>query len=178
MKRRSVFLVFLSIVLIGHSAVAGGTREAGGGFDLETHRFREHGFAIDFPGSWSIGTSDQLVVYARNDEPDAADTFAENVSVAVYDLPSQTSLSDLADSLLADLRNYERIDEGAVTIDGHDVRYVIRSTSIGSTTGVLLAYMFIRGDTGYSISCWSLKGEFDVYRPLFERIASSFRFIG
>jgi hypothetical protein len=176
--QRIFTIALVCLFCLGGLLSASGSAESTAVADvpLEKYRARNSGFTISFPHTWSLGTGDSLIVFARDDNRSDGDTFSENISVASYQLEEDVSLKGFSQSLLQDLEGYERIDEGKTEVDGREARYVVWATQIGKTKGVLMAYFFIHRDTGYTISCWCLREEFDKYRPLFDRVAASFRF--
>lgn len=141
---------------------------------------KEKKFSIEFPGDWErregfMGTAVMALRGAAGEE------FRENVNVvAETTANSLPTASEYMSRNLAQmekvLRDFTRIESGTTWIDKQEAKWVIYSHRMGSLRLKVLAYMILKDNRAYVITCTSTLDGFQDWRGEFELIAAGFTF--
>jgi len=142
---------------------------------------QEAGFSIRFPESWENKKSFMWTdVVSLSQSENADDGFRENVSVLVEKIKHGTGFDEYRKNFLDILKkNYSdlRIEEKSKTvIDGFTAERVLYTHSVDQFKVKVMVFIFVKGESGYVITCSAEPEKFVSYSDKFKDIVKSFRF--
>lgn len=144
-----------------------------------------HKFQVELPDSWSLGEgfSDKrldFVVIALSPEDQQKDPFIENMNILVEDLGKEVALKDYfmwnLVGLMQELPNFQMHEKDNALVNGVKMQVLVYSWDMDTEKTATYQFIFVKGTKGYVITFSAQPDKFEDYRPIFNRIASSFEF--
>jgi hypothetical protein len=136
-------------------------------------------FSIVPPVGWEkkegmMGTAVAFLEARQGD----SDDFRENVNIYVENLPARMDLAGYAKASDANveklLTGYERIQSGAVKLNGQDARRTVYKHKMGVFDLQALSYLLVKDGRGYVITCSAKADAYKDHEPIFERACQTF----
>jgi hypothetical protein len=149
----------------------------------------EDGFAIGLPQGWEESQFDlgETIKFQAIDASDSASRleFVPNLNIIAEPLPLALSLDDYIQANLshldAQVEDVTALSHGRITLPVGPTERIEYTFDLGEEGQVfeisVLQYVFIRDRTGYVFTFETAPRQMDEYRPTFEEMAASFRFI-
>ncbi len=181
MHRRNIFIIVI-IILITLSLLIEGCKKK---THPEPNRYynKKYNFSIKFPEDWEIyegQSEDEPAVEAVSPWESDSDMFSEFIDIYVDELPGWKGLDDYYREISINSRNelahYQEEDSGTITIDNTDVKWTLFSYTVAEGEMQALAYLMIKDDHAFIISCNTEPHKYQMYKENFENSAISFKF--
>lgn len=141
------------------------------------------GFSIKYPTDWTVYASpDNWMPAVEGESPEESsdDEFSEFIAVDVIELSSKMSLDEYYrkyhEELVAETVSFEEYEVGEVKIGGKKAKYLLYDKEMPEAYWRILAYVFVRKDRAYVISCAAENRQFERNMDLFREVAHTFRF--
>ncbi|MGA2624668.1 MAG: DcrB-related protein [Bacteroidota bacterium] len=176
MLRKNITAIFgISLVLTGWMLDGCATK------DPDRYYNDREGFSMKFPAAWEkkegfLGT--KIIAWVPRNG--SADQFREDVNVTVDRLPKALTLDEYFQQSLINMKrvltDFQDQEKGQGFIDDYDAKWMVYTHRLGGSTFKVLAYMIVKDDRGYVITCTALPDRFYTFRSQFEDIARSFQF--
>jgi len=141
---------------------------------------KKDGFSITAPATWEKRESQGgLAVVFREPLQDAADTFHENVKVAVEKLPAGVDLDayvkpslETAGTRLSQLKvnSSQKVKLGKLM-----AQRVVLQHKPGTQGMTVLSYLIVSGGRGYTLTCASTVDQFASHEKIFEDTCKTFQ---
>ena len=174
---RSVFLFFTVLLFIVLGVNGCSTKSP-----PEPGRYynKNKGFSIKFPDDWVTGEGYKgTTVIALSPPEDSNDQFHEYVSVVVeegYMSSLEVYFKGNIENLKKLMKDYRFYEEGQMTINQNDVRWIVYSCTPETYNLKIIAYVLFKNSRGYIVSCVASPDKFSQFKDQFKEIAKTFRF--
>ena len=179
MKRLSTLLLLSTCLMLLTEAFASCSKTEEPGLFVSYSA----GFSIKYPTDWTIYSSpDNWIPAVEGESPEESsdDEFSEFIAVDVIELSSKMSLDEYYrkyhEELVAETVSFEEHEVGEVKIGGKKAKYLLYDKEMPEAYWRILAYVFVRKDRAYVISCAAENRQFDRNMDLFREVAHTFRF--
>ncbi len=141
----------------------------------------ENGFSIRFPAAWERQDGMENVATAFISPPEYPnDAFRENVNVAIQSLHSSMLMEEVyvqnLNQIKALIPSFIILEQGQEIISQAGVRWVIFKQEVSGFDMQGIMYIFIRNKRVFVINCIAATNKFPKYKPVFQKIAKSFKF--
>ncbi len=137
-------------------------------------------YSISAPDGWikkdTMVSGEKLTTLTSKLEG-AGDNFKENVNVNTGQAPGfdlNAFVEANRTNLLKEIPGVEIVTEGETTISGMPAKWIVYSFSSSGYDLKNTAYMILKNDVGYVITCTALKTTFDKYQQDFKTCVNSF----
>jgi len=141
-------------------------------------------FSIDIPVGWKYGVNKDyptIILLAYRTPTGPKDTARSNFNINVIETPTKTLDKSFADLLkyFSDAENYKLIDTGDITINGLKFRWLVETHKNDKSDIQMHNYDFVTLKNGktYILTLVTFSYAFDTDKPLFNKIASSFKLL-
>jgi len=141
-------------------------------------------FSIDIPVGWKYGVNKSypaIILLAYRTPAGPKDTSRDNFNINVIETPTKTLDKSFTDFLkyLPDAENYKLIDTGATTINGLKFKWLVETHKHDKIDIQMHNYDFVTLKNGktYILTLVTFSYAFDTVKPLFDKIASSFKLL-
>ncbi len=144
---------------------------------------KKENFSIEFPSAWKFEkVTDPSVIVQVTSTPDSEqDPFLENVYIIKKRVIEGTTLDLHINYLrqnIATVANQGQLEESnEMEVNGQRCAWLVALYSVNNTRCKSIRYCFLRGQDLFEVTCTSVLDNFDGYRPAFDKIAKSFRFL-
>lgn len=167
---------------------SGGTGSGGAGSGGQTTASARYyntteGYSIEFPPGWTKveTTFNGMKLIAAVSAPDSAgDKFAENIGVAVQDLPlalnSEEYLGLMKAGLKATTTDFKEIERSSFKLDGKDGKKLVFSYTLNGQTLEDAVYEVVNGLKAYVIVGAAQSEQYSKYSGAFDTSAGTFKF--
>jgi len=144
---------------------------------------KKAGFAIKYPEDWQVTYNSESwipVVEAESPPDSDTDEFAEYIAVDVEELPHKITLEEYFKQYRNELAGegpyFEEHECGEVKIGGEGAMYLVYEKEMPEAFWVVLAYVMVKKDKAYVISCAAENRQFMKHEAKFREVAHTFRF--
>jgi len=149
---------------------------------MKTFNDKKEGFAIEFPENWETKTEFMgTAIISLSPKADLTDTFRENVNVVTEDLPMTMTAKQYYEANLVSMRKmlkeFAVITSSTVTLDGAPAIKMIATHAMGNNKSKNMTFFFTRGKKGFVITCTATPQTYTQYKPVFDTISMSFKFV-
>ena len=151
------------------------------GQSFVTYKDSVNHFSISIPAGWKYGINKNypsLILLAQRTPLSQADTSRDNFNINVIKTPNKTLDKTFADFLsdLPDAKNFKLISSGDTTFNGMKLKWVIETHKNEFNEIQMHNYDFVTLKDGktYILTMVTFSNSFNLVKPLFDKIASSF----
>ena len=151
--------------------------------ELSQYENLDRGFRVSYPQTWSKQNRDDFIatgiVFFSPLENDS-DSFQEQVSVLVEDLPSQQSLSEYTEQSVAEIKQLSdpNIDAAIpITLGTEEGRQIVYQGEVNGSPVQRMQSWSLKGNRAYIITYTAKPDDYDTYLPMVDEIIESFQTI-
>ena len=167
---RSLLFMVLSVFMIKAN-----------GQSFTNYNDSENHFSINIPIGWKYGKNKnfpELIMVAMRTPMGKTDTSKVNFNINIIETSTKTLDKTFSDFLkyLPDAKNYKLIDTGDTTFNGRKFKWLIETHSNTKVDIQMHNYVFVTLIDGktYILTFATFSYSFNIDKPLFDKIASSF----
>jgi|GEM_PF-2036617 len=179
-----MYIQFISctfLVLLLHSAVFSQD------IPMDTHNLDKAKCSIDFPQQWvtldnfSGNSLNRIIAVCTSIKESPGDEFTENIIVTCTAVDNKKSnIQSRFDNLTDDIaRNSSAqsmvVEKGSLNAGGFEGKWIVYTQKTDGKSYKNISYLFFEDGNEYLIACYSSMDLFDRFRPLFDKVAQSFR---
>ena len=167
---RNILFIFLTVFIIKANAQS-----------FISYKDTVNHFSINIPVGWKYGLNKnypELILLAQRMPLTQADTSRDNFNINVIETPNKTLNKTFSDFLkyLPDAKNFKFINTGDTTFNGIKFKWVIETHKNSNNEIQMHNYDFVtlRDGKTYILTMVTFSNSFNIVKPLFDKIASSF----
>lgn len=137
-------------------------------------------FTIDAISGWTkqdTAVNGLQTVFIASEAEGADDTFLENINVVTEAAKGYSTEKYFEANLKAmstQMPGFEKINSGETVINGLPAKTLLYSHSYTGQPVDAGCYFFVKNDIGYVITCTTLKGGYNKWKPRFDSIVNTF----
>lgn len=156
---------------------------------MEKHDLDAAKCSIEFPQQWitldnfSAKASNIVIAVSTSLKETPNDNFTENIIVTSTSIEGnnkklESRFENLVDKIT---RNYDGecaiVDKGSVNTQQNELKWIIYTQKTESMVYKIISYLVVVEDKEYLITCYASVDSFDKFRPIYDKVAQSFKYI-
>lgn len=164
-----LMIVFVSNVVVGNAQ------------EMQTYKNNDKGFSIKYPSTWEYNASERTEFILIRPLEKQDQVFRENVNLIISD-SQNLNLKEFTgvtkSQLKGQIRGYKELSTDYLELGGKKVARIIFQHNTYDLPLQAAYYIYLHNGKSYKITCTSTRKNFDEYKPIFQKIISSFNVEG